>query len=214
MAEHTLRSHKRFAASAAPRWFVCHGSIRLTDGLPEQESSEYAKEGTRAHEWLEYRLVGGAKPDHEETEEMIAGTALFKRTVAEIPGPCSWIVEKKTEVLCAAAPGEVGGTTDFAAYNEELRKLWVIDYKFGAGVAVEVEDNEQLLTYVLSVIDTYGFRPETIELTIVQPRAYHPDGPVRTAPLLTLADVLDFRMDLEDAVAACLQPDAPLVPGA
>ena len=55
--------------------------------------------------------------------------------------------------------------------------LKVFDYKHGAGVPVEVESNPQLLYYALGAVKDSGY--DMVELVIVQPRAIHPDGPVR-----------------------------------
>jgi Protein of unknown function (DUF2800) len=59
------------------------------------------------------------------------------------------------------------------------KMLHIIDYKHGQGVVVEVERNEQLMLYALGVIAEKRIRPEQVELTIIQPRAPHPAGPIR-----------------------------------
>ncbi len=212
MADHASRSHKKFAASAAERWWNCPGSIRLCDGV-EEKPSPYAEEGTRAHEWLELKLVGGSVPKHEPTDEMLDAIDVFKAEVKAIP-PGHWrqIVEKQVVVKGTAAGDDIGGTADFAVYREDLRKLWLIDFKFGAGVAVEAKGNIQLRNYDLGLIDTYGWAPIEVENVIVQPRAFHPEGPVRRETL-SIAELYDFRVENEEAVERCLQPDAPLVPG-
>ena len=211
MTDHAARSHKRFAASAAERWFNCPGSMRLCDRI-EERPSKYAEEGTRAHEWLQFKLIGGAKPVHEFTAEIEDAVAVFKEEAKKIPGPINMIVEQQASVRGTAAGDDVGGTADFGAFNPELRKMWLLDFKFGAGIAVEATNNKQLRSYDLSLMDTYGWNPIEIENVIVQPRAFHPLGPVRRENLL-LADLCDFRWDLDEAVARCLEPDAPLIPG-
>ena len=55
--------------------------------------------------------------------------------------------------------------------------LRVYDFKYGAGVAVDVTDNTQLMYYALGA--AHGETYDEVELVIVQPRAQHPDGPVR-----------------------------------
>lgn len=46
---HTTRAHARLAPSAAHRWIECPGSVRLSEGIPN-ETSSFAAEGTAAHE--------------------------------------------------------------------------------------------------------------------------------------------------------------------
>jgi hypothetical protein len=59
-------------------------------------------------------------------------------------------------------------------------ELVIADYKHGAGVYVDVENNEQLLTYAVGclaelTVDEY----ETVRLVIIQPRHPGAHGPVR-----------------------------------
>jgi Protein of unknown function (DUF2800) len=206
--EHALRSHKRFAASAASRWMVCPGSVRLCESLPEPPTNKFQLEGTLAHEWLQYKTVGGTAPKQEATQEMFDAAEEFKELVrSTVIYPASIIIEKPVELHINR---DVGGTLDFGAYHEKSRTMWIIDFKFGAGVAVE--SFEQLMIYALGAIDTYGWTPVTIHLIIFQPRAFHMYGPVR-AKMVSIVDLIDFEADVENAVSRCSTPDAPLVPG-
>jgi hypothetical protein len=213
---HAARSHKRFAASSAERWMACPGSIRLCDGLPETTSA-YAAEGTLAHEWLQYKMVGGRKPDQDATPEMLEAVEEFKAIIKRevLKGP-EWvenivasIVEKQ---VAFSSNSDVGGTMDYAACISEIETAWFFDFKYGAGVPVDVIDNKQLRIYAQATIDTYGWNPATIHLGIFQPRAFHEGGRWRTETI-TPADLLDFHTDVEEAVARALEPDAPLIPG-
>lgn len=94
---------------------------------------------------------------------------------------------------------DIWGTNDFSAYNVMDHTLEVVDYKHGRGVVVEPDHNSQLMTYALGamyglwngqtettkkVISVYKM-VESVRLTIVQPRAEHDDGVIRswdTAP--------------------------------
>lgn len=59
--------------------------------------------------------------------------------------------------------------------------LYVTDYKHGAGVAVDIENNEQLMAYGLGALGKNNpYQVQKVVLTIVQPRAIHSDGPIRT----------------------------------
>lgn len=85
------------------------------------------------------------------------------------------------------------GTSDCIAYNPATRELAIIDLKFGAGVPVEASGNTQFLYYgsgaahpdVLGAICRDAGAAysgvSNIRLIVVQPRAYHSEGPVRSA---------------------------------
>lgn len=97
------------------------------------------------------------------------------------------------------------GTADCIAYHPGTGKLLIVDLKFGKGVAVEVKDNAQFLYYAAgslssSLIDHIaalhgvgaGRVPlSSVETIVVQPRAYHPDGPIRRATY-TVDEVIDW----------------------
>lgn len=94
------------------------------------------------------------------------------------------------------APGEpieLFGTADCIAYHPGNKDLIIADLKFGAGIPVEASGNTQFLYYgagaahpsVLEGICSaagVGFAGvQNITLLVVQPRAFHPAGPVRRA---------------------------------
>jgi hypothetical protein len=72
----------------------------------------------------------------------------------------------------------VFGTADCILEQPKLGLLTVIDYKHGKGVVVEAVDNYQLALYGLMALDNY-LGHKHLKLVIVQPRAEHPDGPIR-----------------------------------
>jgi hypothetical protein len=87
------------------------------------------------------------------------------------------------------------GTCDAMIYDKARCKLRIVDYKHGRGEVVEAKDNPQLRYYALGAVsvllaDTGKEVPAitTIDMTIVQPRAYHEDGPIRTETM-TLHDL-------------------------
>jgi len=82
------------------------------------------------------------------------------------------------------------GTGDHIAIDP-LVKVCINDYKHGAGVSVDVIDNPQLMIYGLMAIgEGNPYMVEEVDMTIVQPRAPHADGSVRT-----------FTMDVDDLIA-------------
>ena len=188
----------------------CPGSIRLCEGV-EERPSQYAEEGTRAHELLE-QILKGERPGGVDPE-MYDATRIAVDYVRSI-GLGHLLIDHQGLVPSQIAPGEVGGTVDVMIYLPLIKTLHVIDFKYGAGVAVEVKGNKQLRVYGVQGINSdFGWIIEKVVLTIIQPRAFHPDGPIRSEEL-SVAELLDFHADIETAVENCLAPAAPLVPGA
>ena len=53
--KHSTRTHAILSASASVRWIACPPSAKLNAELPDT-TSEYAREGTCAHELAEYKV--------------------------------------------------------------------------------------------------------------------------------------------------------------
>lgn len=91
------------------------------------------------------------------------------------------IIEKKTTPL--PQRNDTGGTCDAIIYNDDVMN--VIDYKHGTGVYVPIENNGQLLSYLLGAAREQGFKQSEYIFTVVQPRyEYKIDG--RRVPALNL----------------------------
>lgn len=72
------------------------------------------------------------------------------------------------------------GTPDCWFFDRATGHLYIWDYKFGYGI-VEVFENWQLINYVAGILAMLDVADEyiTIHFRIVQPRAFHRDGPIR-----------------------------------
>lgn len=71
--------------------------------------------------------------------------------------------------------------------NAGVKYLHVADYKHGAGIVVDANDNPQLMYYaagMLEDLNAWG-AVDKVKMTIVQPRGFHFDGPIRTAEIST-----------------------------
>lgn len=217
-----LPVHSKLGASQMHRWAECPGSVRLSVGI-EGTTSEYAAEGTVAHEvaaeWLEgtlptlgeKRIVDGH--EIEVTQEMLDAVGMYVHALdedAEALAPITVLVEHKFHLKDVHT--DLYGTSDAVMLHPKQRLLRVYDYKHGAGVPVEVKDNPQLLYYALGALIETKAAVDEVEIVVVQPRCYHPDGPVRRQRIKTV-DLLDFSADLLAAVHRTEDPNAPLVPG-
>ena len=221
-------SHSEHGASIAERWMNCPGSVAFVRSF-EKTSTPYSREGTVAHgvaamalraDVSAFTFVGRTFMadgfEIEVTDDMAAAIQEYLDHVnerVEAAGPnARQLIEQSFSLHPLAPPAPMWGTTDHALWTPETRTLEITDYKHGAGVAVDAHENEQLTYYALGAIVALNQRPETITLTIVQPRAFHRDGPIRTHTL-TWDELVAFKRNLFAAADRSLQPDAPLVPG-
>lgn len=200
--DHSGRTHSLYSASSSERWMNCAASIPRSAGVPEGVSSSYALDGEEAHELLEYALVNGYNSAqeafimgefhwthrHDTEDERIASVQLAMDTAQDIIDAFGPNVQVFLEVrfhFPTEQDVDAGGTSDISIYVPDFDILHVVDFKHGAGHAVEVTENSQLLFYATGVraeLRTRGLcnsgRTAYI-LTIVQPRAFHSKGAVR-----------------------------------
>lgn len=214
--------HSKHGASSAYRWIECPGSIQLSAGV-EDDSSYYAKEGTAAHDLAATALkdqcdavdyIGtswaGGDTHFLAGDEMIEAVQVYLDAINgdAMPGDELYVEHKFT--LEQVYKG-MFGTSDAVRLQPRQRLLRVYDFKYGAGIAVEAERNEQMQYYGLGAALSFkGF--DEVELVIVQPRAIHAAGPVRRWRL-SILDLLEFQDDLRQAAIRTEAPDAPLKAG-
>ena len=87
---HADRAHASLGASSASRWMACPGSVRLSEGMPNI-SSDYAREGTAAHELAEMCLRQG-KPASAFLEQEIEGFEVTEDMAEAVPDPSTQLV--------------------------------------------------------------------------------------------------------------------------
>jgi hypothetical protein len=197
--KHEERAHSILGASGSKRWLACPGCPNLCKKFPKKAGGFAANEGTAAHELGELCYVEGceakkylgkdinvAGDTFTVTHDMVAAVQVYLDELNSLPG------EGKVEVRFNMEWLHKGmfGTNDFYSYDEKTRTLYVRDYKHGKGVVVDAVWNEQLLYYALGAcqdVRTKAGRKTVdicnIDVGIVQPRAFHVDGPVRSHKL-------------------------------
>lgn len=230
--------HAKLSPSGAKRWLTCPGSVKLCESIATlQEPNRYAAEGTVAHEIGERCLRGEALPSDflgKKMEadgftftvngDMIEAVKFYVDYVEDIiSNPFDSEISLEVEVFCSLKkfkiPGLDGGTSDAVIINKSEKIVEIIDYKHGAGVAVDVDDNYQLMSYALGCLIHIGVKSGTsaafdwgIKTTIVQPRAFHPDGIVRSQ-IFKASDIYKWADTvLVPGAKLTLDSDAPLVP--
>lgn len=234
-------AHSKLGASGSKRWINCPGSVRECAGIPNK-SSVYADEGTAAHflgeqclrqdkdavEFIGRKIavfdqeepcfVGEVEEEQfslervfEVTDDMVEAVQVYLDTIRDIksrnPG-CEVRIEHKFHL--ADLHEDLWGTADCVIVVPFDRTI-VLDYKHGQGVAVDVKENPQGMMYALGAAANEDL--ETIEIVIVQPRAPHPQGPVRRWTTTRTA-LLDWGHNvLLPAALATGEPDTPLHAG-
>lgn len=212
-------SHAKLAPSSAHRWMACPGSVALCEGLPDQ-TSEYAAEGTVAHEVAARCLESGGDAaeyldsvldGHRVTDEMAQAVQYYVDAVRGqilMEADAELLVEQKVTVTST-----LYGTADALLFG--ARTLHVFDLKFGSGVFVDVEDNLQLQIYAIGALLTHAAKCINITqvaLHIVQPRYYGGAAPWRTK-VYQREDLEALHGQLLVAAKAIEADDAPLQSG-
>jgi hypothetical protein len=110
------------------------------------------------------------------------------------------MIEQKFSLAALDPPFDAGGTGDAVIWKPIERQIEVVDLKGGRGVVVEAKGNPQLRTYALgAMLANPGLPVETIKVTIVQPRAGHKDGRIRSETF-DVTDLVEWTADLMRAM--------------
>ena len=152
------RKHCRLGGSAASIYLNCTKAPELWQGR-KKFPSPYAEEGTRAHEVIEALQKGDrlkAKALSDDTEMLSHAQDFVDHCNALRPLATSMVEEHvDLEDLWLdrneTPPEPLYGTVDFGALSHDHRTLIALDFKYGKGVPVYVENNPQLMFYALGV---------------------------------------------------------------
>ena len=175
---HENRTHAVLSASSSKRWLNCTPSAKLNAEIPDI-TTEYAKEGTDAHELAEYKVnqLLGIKADNPTenldyyNQEMEDCTDSYAQYIAEQMSQYSSpvvMVEQRLDFSRYVPDGF--GTGDCIIVADDV--LTVIDFKYGKGVAVEAEHNPQMMLYALGALEMFSilYDINEIKMVIFQPR--------------------------------------------
>lgn len=190
------------------RWAACPASVRLSRGMPNI-SSVYAEEGTYAHEVAE-KILNNELIDCDD-HGIIEPVMTYVEFVRGLQNGASCFGIEERFDLTRVFPG-LYGTCDSWVFNATNSTLYVVDYKHGQGLAVEVENNKQLQYYALGALLKLKLPAKFVEMIIVQPRAFHHDGPIRRWKI-PVSELLDFTADLVEAAERTQDPEAKTNPG-
>ena len=170
--------HAMLSASSSARWLACPPSAQLCAALPDTVT-DYAREGTCAHELAEYKvqkLLGNPAPNPVENldfydTEMEDCTNSYAQYIAEqlanLQEPIV-LVEQRLDFSRYVPDGF--GTGDCVIVADDV--LTVIDFKYGKGVAVSADHNSQMMLYALGALELFDalYDIAEIRMVIFQPR--------------------------------------------
>ncbi len=202
--------------STAKRVMNCPGSVALVQKMPPQPSNKYADEGTLLHNVIAEIVMTDKHPEeflHTKYNDQILTLDLIDNKLVPALAALDVIdpnkemeIEAETRVGFGDLLPDVFGSTDLI--GRIGKRAVVLDWKFGDGVAVEVEENPQLMFYAAAAMRTeetkWAFKDiEEIEMVIVQP-------PQVKRWVTTPARIAQFEKDLVKAVKLAQQPNAEL----
>ena len=173
-----MSKHSKNSPSQISRIIRCPGSNDFVEYLiqknriPAKETSTYADEGSMLHTQIE-RVINGNHfteiLDAEQEETISKGRDFFLSL--EQKHKFTWVQTERRVSLTGYGINNAGGTSDIVA-GSGTRTLHILDWKFGRGVPVYVEKNEQLMDYLLGAAESLQMLEQFEELWIhlAQPR--------------------------------------------
>lgn len=205
-----MTAHATLSASGAPGWMRCYGKLAMEKPFPNT-SSAYADEGTAAHEVAQMcleqgqdasafagRIItvargeGAQRTERKFTvdEEMVEHVQRYVDIVRGLGGEL--MVEQRVDFSRWIGVDDSFGTSDAVVIWPDQREVAIVDLKYGRGVAVSAEENEQAQLYACGTLDLLALAYDveddwTVRLMIVQPRI----GNV-SEWTLTVAQLKDF----------------------
>lgn len=214
----SMAKHALLSASGAHRWLECTPSAQLELQFP-QSTSEYAEEGTAAHELCEltarYWLGEISEAEYENQRDELAKGKYYNAEMQECANDYAKFVAEKTAAAretCEDAFTALEVRVDFSKYVKDGfgtgdciivsdNALEIIDFKYGKGVRVEAAGNPQMKLYALGAYLEYNtlFDIDSIRMTIFQPRL----SGVQSSDEITVKELLEWA-------EKCVKPRAKL----
>ena len=218
MTTHSDRYHAVWSASSTAANWTCAGRMAMVSISPDDKKSIYAAEGTAAHEVAEKALRGDLDCskflgevysidgfDVEVTEELARSAQTYVHYVAsqtDVAAGSVLLIEERHSLAQLNPPFDAGGTCDATIIKPHLGEIEVVDLKNGRGI-VEVNGNKQTRTYALLALlnapkDLVN-QIDQVKVTIVQPRAPHKDGRIRSETF-HIAELIEWTSELLKAM--------------
>ena len=204
-------AHAILAPSSIFRSIRCTGSVIPNSEAPNTSSLPAAR-GTAIHEMCEQllkdRLDGISLSDYwlGKTVELEGFAIEIGQDEIDIAETYVNYIRQRTEELngkllieeklyLTEISEHCWGTADAVILGENNRMV-VADLKSG-NFPVDVNLNEQLMTYSLGALARWGNENTVIEMTIIQPskKSFHKDGPIRSFDIQAV-DLIDWGFNI------------------
>lgn len=226
--------HAVLSPSAAHRWVNCPGSVKAEQQYPDVETDD-SREGTAAH-WvaeqslssyktntgivMSSQLIGKTAPNGVIiTDELADSAQVYVSDVLKVAQDGGYLQSMELEklVMMPRVHDLNWGTSDCIIHAVDAAKLIVWDFKHGHD-PVECYENWQLIDYTIGAIDQItggdGIADQhlTVEMRVVQPRAFHPEGTCRSWTVIA-SDLRGYANQLHTAALESQSNDPPTKSG-
>lgn len=223
--------------STAHLWVPCSlaGSVNCSEmpagdwlkdmpALPVDDEDEEARREGRAAHWVGQQVLRGDAADCFEmdgetapngwlvTPDMCRDVQGYVNVVRSVGGEIAAETPTQLTVMdpVDGSPRTVmRGRSDVVVSNDHTAVFSIFELKYGRRI-VEAERNWPMLCHAVSNWD--AGRHAGVTMTVVQPRVYHPDGPVRTWTL-TGPQFEEYARFLLDRIRAAYDPEPIGTPG-
>lgn len=210
------KQHAEFSASKFERIINCPGSHAAAKLVPPLPESEFAKEGTNAHFCAEAFFK---HPDHHFEVRRQLATKFDAQMIQHAENYYRFVVNKAAGLkvhseIRVGFTEEAWGSLD-NSFWALFERLTVIDFKYGAGVAVNPYENWQLLFYATAIAKQLDYNFQDIEIGIYQPRMLRPaeeqytGDPAYRSWIVPIERLMEAEKQIMAAVEAAKQPNAP-----
>ncbi len=231
MTSNLNKAHAKLSASGSDKWLNCPGSVAAESVIPNT-TSPYADEGTLAHEIADRclkRKCDAEKYFGKSLKELKIKLPSFKETetisrnmVENVQQYLDYVRSHETATTRLFTEQRVDfsnvvpegfGTLDSGVLNFELRRIDIFDLKYGSGILVSAENNNQGKVYGVGLLNDLNFMGilesiDTVRIHIVQPRKNN-----FSFWDISVKDLVEFSKYLKERATLALSKDAPRIGG-
>ncbi len=180
----------------------CKAYPKLVRLFPNNKTSIAAEDGSFSHEIAEC-LLSNLNPS-------VGGGDVYDCAKLYADEVLSYDFDElhiEDEVHCNMIHPSLKGAVDCWAVKDDT--IYIFDYKYSY-TQVEAKNNLQCICYVAGILEKIGMPELNMEvvITIVQPRGYHPEGPIRKW-VTTVNDLENHFNDLRYAASLAMSANPP-----